>query len=79
MAGHSVHNLCYLRAVDESGDELAGRPAALTRTGAYGTTVIRLATMATPGAPQAARCASSFSVHDRTLPLRMTFAPSASM
>jgi PAS domain S-box-containing protein len=33
----------------------------------YGTTLMRLSTVATPGAAHAARCASSFSIQDRTL------------
>jgi hypothetical protein len=39
---------------------------------AHGTTVILLSTHETPGARHAARCASSFSAHDDTLPVNVT-------
>jgi hypothetical protein len=45
---------------------------------AYGTTLMRFSTAMTPGAAQAARCASSLSVHEFTAPVRTTRAPWAS-
>jgi hypothetical protein len=44
----------------------------------YCTTVIRLSTVVTPGTSHAARCASSFSAHDCTLPERNTVPPAVS-
>lgn len=53
------------------------RAAALSPGGprtAYGATTIRSSTLVTPGADQATRSASSRSIHERTVPLRITLA-----
>src|SRR5262245_46982960 len=52
--------------------EIRDRPAFVFH---HGSTVMRFSTPVTPGADQAARSASSFSAHDRTVPVSVTPPP----